>query len=148
MRKVIYSKYGLDESEFLKLMIYEDELCKSVSKQLLPHIFAKYFKNYVIISMLGFVRSIAVEKSVLPLYALLMYISVITVSVISLKNNIYSNQVKVMIFVLIMICGNVLGTALVIQCITRYMIYNLPFFYMTLIALLMSYPKVNKFLNF
>ena len=148
MRKVIYSRYGLDESEFLKLMIYEDELCKSVSKQLLPHIFAKYFKNYVIISMLGFVRSIAVEKSVLPLYALLMYISVITVSVISLKNNIYSNQVKVMIFVLIMICGNVLGTALVIQCITRYMIYNLPFFYMTLIALLMSYPKVNKFLNF
>ena len=148
MRKVIYSRYGLDESNFLKLMIREDELCKSVSKQLLPHIFAKYFKNYVIISALGFVRSIAVEKSVLPLYALLMYIFVIAVSFINIKNSVYSNQTKVMIFVIIMICGNVLGTALVIQCITRYMIYNLPFFYISLIALLMSYPKVNKFLNF
>lgn len=129
IRKVIYARYGIDESEFFKLMISEDELCGTIAKQLLPHVTGKYFRNYIIISALGFVRSIAVEKSILPVYALLMYLFAIALTIILLRKDKTNRQAWCMVFTLIMICGNVLGTALVIQCITRYMIYNLPFFY-------------------
>lgn len=135
MRKVIYERYGYDEGEFFKLMISEDELCGLIAKQILPHIAGKYFRNYVIISVLGFVRSIAVERSILSIYALIMYLFAIALTIIQLRKNTANRQAWCMIFTLIMICGNVLGTALVIECITRYMIYNLPFFYITGMAL-------------
>ena len=131
IRKVIYERYGYDEGEFFKLMISEDELCGLIAKQLLPHISGKYFRNYAIISVLGFVRSIAVEKSILPVYAMIMYLVAIVLTIVLLRKNLANKQAWCMVFTLIMICGNVLGTALVIQCITRYMIYNLPFFYIT-----------------
>lgn len=129
MRLVVKSKYNIDESEFINLMIHEDMICDTAVKQLLPNVFGRYFHNYVIIAVLGFVRSVAVDKSVLPLFALLIYLAAAALTIWGLFKKERRDNAFVMVMIVVAICGNVLGTSLMIQCITRYMIYNLPFFY-------------------
>ena len=136
MRKVIMSRYGIDESNYIELMIREDELCAEASKQLFRHVLGRYLRNYMIIAALGFVRSIAVERSIIPIVALLMYVAAIVFSIRLLTGNRNNRSAEMMIFTLIVICGTVLGTSIVIQCITRYMIYNFPFFYISAIAMI------------
>lgn len=128
VRNVIYEKYGIDEEYFLELMIREDELCGVMAAQLLPHIWPQFLKNYVSIVSLGFVRSIATEKMHMAFIALFMYFGAI---IFMISGFIKGNKLGAysMLLVLVTIAGTVMGTAIMIQCITRYMIYNFPFFY-------------------
>ncbi len=144
MRELIKKRYGTDESRFLELMIIEDQLCKDASKQLLGGVLGKYLKNYLVIASLGFIRSIAVEKSILWLFAVIMYLTAIAMITYLIKREGFSYPVSVMMLVLITICGTVLGTSIVIQCITRYMIYNFPFFYIACMGMLCSVKKLIK----
>lgn len=129
IRPVVSSRYGIDESEYINMYIHEDMLCGDIVKQLLPNVLSKYVKNYVIIASLGFVRSVSIEKSMLSYWAVLMYILAVVVIIIGLKYAETRINALTMLLVLVVICGTVLGTSLMIECITRYMIYNLPFFY-------------------
>lgn len=150
MREVIAQKDGIDEEQFLQLMIREDELCGSVAKSVLPALAPRYIHNYIYIVMLGFVRSIAAEKAFLPLLALILYMAAVTLTVMLLLKNKKDKSAISMIAVLVGICGTVCGTSLVIECITRYMIYNLPFFYIAGMAMLNSVTKtygIKKFLK-
>ena len=128
VREVIYEKYAIDEEHFFELMIKEDELCGVMAIQLLPHIWPRFLQNYISIVGLGFVRSVATEKMHMTILAILIYILAIVLMISGFfkenKQGAYS-----MLLVLITVAGTVMGTALVIQCITRYMIYNFPFFY-------------------
>ncbi len=144
MRELIKKRYGTDESRFSELMIIEDQLCKDASKQLLGGVLGKYLKNYLVIASLGFIRSIAVEKSVMWLFALIMYLTAIAMMTYLIKKEGVSYSVSVMMLVFITICGTVLGTSIVIQCITRYMIYNFPFFYIAGMGMLCSGKKLIK----
>jgi hypothetical protein len=44
-----------------------------------------------------------------------------------------------MALVLLLIVGNVTATSLMIMCISRYVLYNLPLFYLALILLVKEY---------
>jgi predicted neutral ceramidase superfamily lipid hydrolase len=79
------------------------------------------------------VRTIAYEKGFLPLYVIFAYILAIVLTFILWKRNHSSKSAIFMAVVLLTIVGNVCATALMIQCISRYMIYNLPLFYMALL---------------
>jgi len=136
IRNVIEQRYDTDASEFVKLMIYEDELCGDIIKKVLPQTLDRFIKNYVYIAILGFVRSVAIEKFHLSIVALIVYILSFLVIIVSLNRKQNINYACIMIMVLITICGNVFGTSLLIECITRYMIYNFPFFYIALMGLL------------
>jgi len=135
LRPVIMSKYGITEARYNELMIREDELCGEMAKDLLPHVFGKYLRNYFVIASLGFVRTIALERSILPLYALVMYIITLIMAVWLIVRKRISSA-SVMLVVLLTICGTVFGTSLVIQCIARYMIYGFPFFYIAFMFML------------
>ena len=141
MRGLIYTSYSVDESDYLGLMILEDRLCSELSKELLPHVIKKYLSNYFVIASMGFVRSIAIERSVLPFYALLMYFIAMIGAVLLLIRDIHNKNALTMLLVIVVICGTVFGTSLVIQCITRYMIYNFAFFYIALIGVVKNLIK-------
>lgn len=129
IRSVILDRYGIDASEFVYLIIKEDELCGEVISQLLPHVFGKYLKNYFYIAILGFVRSVSVEKSVFVFWAVLAYLLAGILTICGFRKDNSSKYALTMLLVIVVICGTVFGTSLMIECITRYMIYNLPFFY-------------------
>lgn len=145
VRNVIYERFNIDESTFLELMISEDALCKEMSLDLLPHIAGKFLHNYFYVISLGFIRSIAVEKSVIPYLAVALYILAVSLVAFLLtrwkKTGEKSPAALSMIVVLLAICGTVCGTSLMIQCITRYMVYNLPFFYIAGMAMLKELRK-------
>lgn len=144
IRKVIKRRNGTTESQFLSLMIQEDTLCAQIALQLLPNILPKYLKNYFIIASLGFVRSVAIEKSFIPILAILIYLFAIALTILGLIKKGLNKYTLSMIFVLISICGTVLGTSLMIECIHRYMIYNFPFFYIIGLVLLTHIIKTFR----
>ena len=71
------------------------------------------------------------------LIKLLVAIAVILMIYVWMKKPC-SKAAPFMALVLLMIMGNVAGTSLMIQCISRYMLYNLPLFYMAGLLLLLE----------
>ena len=128
--------------EYMRYLI--DGYASEIIGAVLPNILPKFGQNYFVIAALGFVRSIAVDRSVLPIYALLMYIVAIVLAAVLLKRDLKSESAYFMIFTLVLICGNVFGTSIMIECISRYMIYNFPFFYIAGMAMLTELWKGKK----
>lgn len=145
VRNVIYERFDIDESTFLELMIREDELCGEMAGNLLPHIAGKFLHNYLYVISLGFIRSIAVEKSIIPYVAVALYVLAVSMAAFLLvrwrKEGKKSKAALSMVVVLVAICGMVCGTSIMIQCLARYMVYNLPFFYIAGMAMLTELRK-------
>jgi hypothetical protein len=132
-RSYIGEKKGIYADRYQELMIEIDSVADELSSYLMPKVFGRYIRNYLAIISLGFVRTIAYEKGFLPLYVIFAYILAIVLTFILWKRNHSSKSAIFMAVVLLTIVGNVCATALMIQCISRYMIYNLPLFYMALL---------------
>jgi len=129
MREVIKKRSGIDEEQFFELMIMEDKLCGQIAKELLPHMAGRFICNYMVIVALGFVRTVATERFHLYILAFVLYLLALVVLLYDItKRGLNKKSLSVLLLVL-SICGTVFGTSLVIQCIERYMIYNMPFFY-------------------
>jgi hypothetical protein len=132
-KRYVGETLGIYVDRYQELMIAVDDVADEMSGYLMPRVIGKYIKNYFAIIALGFVRTVAYEKSVFAWYSALMYIISIVVTVILWKKNHGSIAVDFMALMLLTIVGNVCATALMIQCISRYMIYNMPLFYMALL---------------
>ena len=111
-------------------MIALDEVAAALSAELMPEVLGRYVLNYINVIALGFVRTVAYENTVLAWYAVCIYIAAVALTVVLWRRNPESMAASFMAVVLLTIVGNVCATALMIQCISRYMIYNLPLFYM------------------
>lgn len=135
-RKYITESEGIDESTYMELLVWEEKVTGDIINRVFPKVLGKYISNYFVIASLGFVRSVAVDKSVLSFFAVVMYILAIMMMLYLFRKDGNSQAALFMLMVLIAICGTVFGTSLVIECISRYMIYNLPLFYMALLAML------------
>lgn len=126
---------GLDEMNYLYLMYRVDEVAAEMMKELLPQVLGDYVQNYLLVAGLGFLRSIAVEWVWLIPYAAGMYLLGLGGSSYLLIRKKGSRAAWFMLLMLLLIGGNVLATALMLQCISRYMIYNFPLFYIALLAM-------------
>lgn len=129
LNSYIKEKDSIDESQYRMLLVKQDQYAGEIFKAVLPEILPEYLQNYFVITALGFVRSIAVEISFLPLLSVFLYLGAVGMAVYLLVQNRTSPAAHFMLLVLLCIAGTVFGTSLMIECISRYMIYNLPFFY-------------------
>lgn len=128
-------------------IIKQDEIAASLTGELIKNNWPRYLQNYVNMCVLGFVRSIAMEHSLLNWYALFVYIIGIGALLYTWKREGFTKEVFFFGMTYIMIIGFVTATSLFLQCITRYMIYNLPFFYIAgflLLLKLLPTGKLNK----
>ena len=141
---VIEKKDGITAKKYMHLMVKMDEYAGEIFGDILPHIFPEYIQNYFEIAALGFVRSIAIDRSIFSGYAVIMYILAIVLAVLSLRRNKDSNSAKFMLLSLLSIMGTVFGTSIMIECVSRYMIYNFPFFYIAGMAMLTELWKSKK----
>lgn len=135
---------GIYVDRYQELMIAVDEVASQLSAELMPRVIGRYALNYVNVIALGFVRSIAYEKSFLVWYALFAYVAAIILTIVLCKKNPKSMAASFMAVVLLCIVGNVCATALMIQCISRYMIYNLPLFYMAAMLELLEFKEKRE----
>lgn len=130
IRQYIEDTTGINGSRFEECMMELDSYCTKMTQELLPQTAGRFLQNYFVIASLGFVRSIGVEQWGIPWLVLLLYVSAALLAGFLLWRDAKSRSAHFMVLVLIMICANVFSTSLMIQCISRYMIYNLPFFYL------------------
>lgn len=129
-KRYVGEKQGIYADRYQELMIAIDEVAAQLTAELMPHVIGRYVLNYINVTALGFVRTVAYEHPVLAWYALFIYIGAIALTILLWSKNHASMAAPFMAVVLLTIVGNVCATALMIQCISRYMIYNLPLFYM------------------
>lgn len=133
---VVEKNDGITVEQYMHSLVKIDEYAGEIFNAVLPNILPEFIQNYFVIASLGFVRSIAIDRSILPIYALLMYIIAAVLTVILFRNNKRSNSAYFMLLSLLLICGTVFGTSIAIECISRYMIYNFPFFYIAGMAMI------------
>lgn len=133
---VIEKKDGITAAQYQHLMVKMDEYAGELFATVLPNVLTEYVQNYFVIAALGFVRSIAVDRAVLPLYAVGMYILACVFIFMLLRKDSKSRSAWFMLLALLLICGTVFGTSIAIECISRYMIYNFPFFYIAGMAMI------------
>ena len=129
-RQYVGEKQGIYADRYQELMIALDEVAADLSAELMPEVLGRYVWNYLSVAALGFIRTVAYENSFLAWYAVLIYIAAAALTVMLWRRDPGSRAASFMAVVLLTIAGNVCATALMIQCISRYMIYNLPLFYM------------------
>lgn len=122
---------GIDASDFMLLRITTDEVAGALMSGLLPQVLPRFLANYAALAVVGFIRTIAVVHPVLNVYALVMYLLALALCVLRLKQDGSSRAARFMLITLLLICGTVCGTSIMIQCLSRYMIYNFPIFYIS-----------------
>ncbi len=144
VRELLYRRYGLDHNQYYRMRIAFEDICSEMTRAYLPYVMGKYIKNYISMAMLGLVRSVAVENAGLWIYAIVIYLLSVALTVVQLVRDRKCAAAYVMIAVLICIGGTVCGTCLAIQCISRYMMYNLPLFYIAGMALISSFGKEKE----
>lgn len=129
-RQYVGEKQGIYADRYQELMIAVDEVASELSAELMPAVLGRYIQNYMSVIALGFIRTVAYENVLLAWYVVFIYIVAMGLMIILWEQNPKSMAASFMAVVLLTIAGNVCATALMIQCISRYMIYNLPLFYM------------------
>lgn len=144
-KEYIEKNRGISVVDYQRMMIEVDRVADELIKELLPGVLGRYIYNYIAIITIGFIRTVAFVNPLLNWYALLIYAIAVSMLVYSAKNKgLRSEAVSFMAVTLLMIAGNVSATALMIQCISRYMIYNLPIFYIALLMLIKENISVKN----
>lgn len=121
---------GIYTDRFQELMIEVDGIAAELTALLMPRVMGRYVRNYLYVAALGFIRSVAVEHAALAWYSAFIYMAALALTIVVWRKKPGSMAAPFMAVVLVTIVGNVCATALMIQCISRYMIYNFPLFYM------------------
>ncbi|MDO4332385.1 MAG: hypothetical protein Q4C58_06800 [Eubacteriales bacterium] len=129
--------------DYIPENVESDRMAGIIIKSLLPAVFWRWFYDYMALSVYGLIRSVAVVHPLLNWYALFVYIFVILLAVYTFWKDRNSKAVRVAAFALLTVAANVYATSLIIMCLSRYMIYGLPVFYIA--ALLLLYENKKSF---
>lgn len=104
-------------------------LAAQMNKELGPHLYGAYISNYLAAAVSGLTRSVAGSGMLMGAYSVFIYF-LAGILVIYLYKKKKENEAGLfMLLSFLMICANAFATALVIMCLSRYMIYNTAFFY-------------------
>jgi hypothetical protein len=130
---------GITVGDYQLMMIEADNVAGELISSLYPKVFAKWLYNYIAMVAMGFIRSVLVVNPILNWLAVAIYILAVVLTILEFRKNKASRAAIFMAVVLLMIVGNVTATSLMIMCISRYVLYNLPLFYLALIMLIYEY---------
>ena len=119
--------------------IERDKIASFMMRKLLTsqNVIKNYIKIYIGYLAVGFIRSVAFVHPVLNLYAALVYIIALILFLICVIKRL-KREALFMFFALLALTGVVSSVSLVIMPLSRYMIYNLPFLYSSLIICLIK----------
>ena len=119
--------------------IERDKLASVMMKKLLTSssVIKNYIKIYIGYLAVGFIRSVAFINPVLNIYAVIIYALTLILLLICIKNK-WKREGLFIFFALLALTGFVTSVSLVIMPLSRYMIYNLPFLYASLIICLVK----------
>lgn len=146
-KEYVTATTGVAVDDYQLMMVEVDKVASALMSELMPQVLTRYVYNYVAMIVMGLIRSVAFIHPIFNWYSLVIYLAAIALTVFVWVKKHDSKAAPFMALVLLMIIGNVTGTSLMIQCISRYMLYNLPLFYMAGLLLVTEAYDVRKGIN-
>ena len=122
--------------DYIPENVESDRIAATIVKSLLPAVLGRWLYDYLALACYGLIRSIAVVHPLLNWYALTAYLAYIVLAVLAWRKNHNSNAVWLAAFSLLAVLANVFATSMIIMCLSRYVIYGLPLFYVSGLMLL------------
>ncbi len=127
--------------DYIPENVEQDRIAGILIRDLLPAVAGRWLYDYLALSAYGLIRSVAVVHPLLNWYALAVYVFVAGLAVYTFRKNRRSGAAWFAMFSLLSILANVYATSMIIMCLSRYMIYGLPLFYIS--ALLLVWENVR-----
>ena len=122
--------------DYIPENVESDRIAATIGKSLLPAVLGRWLYDYLALACYGLIRSIAVVHPLLSWYALTAYLAYIVLAALAWRKNHNSNAVWLAAFSLLAVLANVFATSMIIMCLSRYVIYGLPLFYVSGLMLL------------
>ena len=122
--------------DYIPENVESDRIAATIVKSLLPAVLGRWLYDYLALACYGLIRSIAVVHPLLNWYALTAYLAYIVLVALAWRKNHNSNAVWQAAFSLLAVLANVFATSMIIMCLSRYVIYGLPLFYVSGLMLL------------
>ena len=122
--------------DYIPENVESDRIAAIIVKSLLPAVLGRWLYDYLALACYGLIRSIAVVHPLLNWYALTAYLAYIVLAALAWRKNHNSNAVWLAAFSLLAVLANVFATSMIIMCLSRYVIYGLPLFYVSGLMLL------------
>ena len=122
--------------DYIPENVESDRIAATIVKSLLPAVLGRWLYDYLALACYGLIRSIAVVHPLLNWYALTAYLAYILLAALAWRKNHNSNAVWLAAFSLLAVFANVFATSMIIMCLSRYVIYGLPLFYVSGLMLL------------
>ena len=122
--------------DYIPENVESDRIAATIVKSLLPAVLGRWLYDYLALACYGLIRSIAVVHPLLNWYALTVYLAYIVLAALAWRKNHNSNAVWLAAFSLLVVLANVFATSMIIMCLSRYVIYGLPLFYVSGLMLL------------
>lgn len=122
--------------DYIPENVESDRIAATIGKSLLPAVLGRWLYDYLALACYGLIRSIAVVHPLLNWYALTAYLAYIVLFALAWRKNHNSNAVWLAAFSLLAVFANVFATSMIIMCLSRYVIYGLPLFYVSGLMLL------------
>lgn len=122
--------------DYIPENVESDRIAATIVKSLLPAVLGRWLYDYLALACYGLTRSIAVVHPLLNWYALTAYLAYIVLAALAWRKNHNSNAVWLAAFSLLAVLANVFATSMIIMCLSRYVIYGLPLFYVSGLMLL------------
>lgn len=122
--------------DYIPENVESDRIAATIVKSLLPAVLGRWLYDYLALACYGLIRSIAVVHPLLNWYALTAYLAYIVLAALAWRENHNSNAVWLAAFSLLAVLANVFATSMIIMCLSRYVIYGLPLFYVSGLMLL------------
>lgn len=122
--------------DYIPENVESDRIAATIVKSLLPAVLGRWLYDYLALACYGLIRSIAVVHPLLNWYALTAYLAYIVLAALAWRKNHNSNAVWLAAFSLLAVVANVFATSMIIMCLSRYVIYGLPLFYVSGLMLL------------
>lgn len=116
---------------YMEKLIRIDELSEKMIKALVPACIAGLFSLYTRNVGIGLIRTVAYVHPILNILTLIGYIILICMGIYCYVKKRLSDSVQFLLLTGLLTLGNVFAVALTIMCLSRYMIYNMPYIYIS-----------------
>jgi len=131
-----YTEHGEGIEDFMERLVRADDLASSMTRELLPECLWEWLAHYIRNVLAGLIRTVAFLHPLFNVPALAGYGLLVLMGGYCYRRNRESKGARLLFLALLLTLGNASAVALTIMCISRYMVYNMAFVYLSGLLLL------------
>ena len=122
-------------TDYMDKSVRVDELAAGMTKNLLTECGGKWLAHYIRNVAVGLIRTVAFVHPLFNIPSFIGYAVLIAAGIFLFKKRKDSKAVSMLLLTALLTAGNVAAVAITIMCLSRYMIYNMAFVYISAILL-------------